>query len=221
MGYRPSPFIQAKPMSIDDLVFGNPSSRDQQIMNSSYYLDCIIPELKKFTPPKNSLSGPELNKLMEFTSVRKDEKDLLYDERLMQEIKKTFIKEGAQEEFIDTISTSIADDVLPVVIKLKYLFNRIRPQQLSWYYNLNLFPDHSYFVNNPSYPSTHTTLTIVTCHVLGNLYPQAYNKIQKIIEEVKSSRLYLGVHYPSDNNMSVVVAKSILDNKEFKMKYHL
>jgi membrane-associated phospholipid phosphatase len=136
-------------------------------------------------------------------------------------IKKTFMDGGAAKEFVDTVSTGVADDVIPLITQLKYHFNRPRPGQLAHYYGINLFPDHSYFTNNPSFPSGHTCLTVVTCNVLGNLYPEMFKKMLPVIKEVMDSRVSLGVHFPSDNDMSMVVAKSILANPEFKANYHL
>ena len=158
---------------------------------------------------------------MELVAIKRKVKDNLYDEGLLHMIKSHFINAGADSEFVTTITESIAEDVIPLVTKLKYWFNRPRPAQLSWYYDLNFFPDFSYFVNNPSYPSGHSTLTAVTCHVLGNLYPEGYESIKNVIAEARESRLYLGVHYPSDNDMAMVVAKAILENPEFKANYRL
>jgi hypothetical protein len=212
-----------KHIAFDDIVFGNPCKRDYDLIGKECYLDKTIPYLQKFNPPKNSsqVTVNELKALEELLSVKRDVKNNLYDEGLLGMIKDLFIDAGAEKDFVETVSKSIAGDVVPIITKLKYFFNRPRPAQLSYYYEMNFFPDFSFFVNSPSYPSGHVTLTVITAHVLGNLYPEAYRNVMPVINDVKNSRLYLGVHYPSDNDMAMVVSKAILDNAEFKASYRL
>lgn len=207
----------------DELAFGNPNQTDQMMMRKENYLDRELPKLYTFTPPPNSslVTRTEIEKLIQYVNSKRVVKNNLYDEALLQTIKQHFIDNGASEEFVTTVTNEIAEDVIPLVTKLKYHFNRPRPIQLSYYYDVNFFPDFSFFVNNPSYPSGHTTLTAITCHVLGNLFPENFDKINAVIKEARDSRLYLGVHYPSDNDMAMKVAKTVLENAEFKMKYRL
>lgn len=211
------------PIPFDEIGFGNPSARDHLMMTKEVYLDVLLPSLSNFTPPKNSsdVTRHELKHLEKLVLSKRVVKNNMYDNALLDMLKKIFIEQGASQEFVDTICDGVAEDVIPVITKLKYHFNRPRPAQLSWYYNMNLFPDFSYFTNSPSYPSGHTCLTVVTSHVLGNLYPEGFKKVQSVIQEVSDSRLMLGVHYGSDNDMSRVVAKKVLDNAEFKIKYRL
>ncbi len=212
-----------KNIPFDDIGFGNPSSRDFLIMKQDSYLDKLLPELQRFSPPKNSSAAAvsELKQLVNYVNSKREVKNNLYDEGLMKMIKELFMQGGADEQFIDQVSGKIAEDVIPILTKLKFFFNRPRPAQLSYYYDLEFFPDFSYFTNSPSYPSSHVALTVITTHVLGNIYPEMYNKAIPIIEEVKKSRLLLGVHYPSDNDMSMVVAKAVLENPEFKATFKL
>jgi hypothetical protein len=212
-----------QPIPFDSIAFGNPSARDHLMMTKENYLDKLIPEMKRWTPPPNSSSVTqnELKRLQQYLTTKREVKDNMYDEGLLDMIKSHFIKAGADKEFVTVVTEGVAEDVIPLITKLKYWFNRPRPSQLSWYYDMNFFPDFSYFVNNPSYPSGHSTLTAVTCHVLGNLYPEAYKTIQGVIKEARESRLYLGLHYPSDNDMAMVVAKNVLENPEFKANYRL
>lgn len=210
-------------INLDDIAFGNPSSRDFLIMKQENYLDALFPKLIRFTPPKNSSAAAagELQTLVNYVNAKREVKNNLYDEGLLLMIRDVFMEAGADKEFIETVSTGVAETVVPLITKLKYHFNRPRPAQLSWYHSLNFYPDFSYFTNSPSYPSSHVALTVITCHVLGNLHPEGYNRIQPLIEEMKQSRLYLGVHYPSDNDMSMVIAKAVLDNAEFKAEFNL
>ena len=40
-----------------------------------------------------------------------------------------------------------------------------------------------------------------------------------MIDDVAYSRLYLGVHYPSDNDFAIEIAKEILKHPDFTKKY--
>jgi membrane-associated phospholipid phosphatase len=208
---------------INKIVFGNPSAQDRLIMSCQNYLDKLIPSLKTFSNPKNNseVTISELNQLTHYLSLGKVVEHNLYDKNLIQYIKDFYITEGAPPELIDSLATSVQTDVVPLITKLKYHFNRPRPAQLAYYYDMQLYPDFSYFTNNPSYPSGHTTLTAITCEVFGNQFPETYKKISSLMPRVAESRLCLGVHYPSDNNMAHIVAKRVITNPEFKRKHKL
>lgn len=210
-------------IDIDKIIFGHPNARDYEIMMQDCYLDRLLPALQKYTPPQNSSKATydELMTLVEYTNRARVKEYSIYDEGLIPYVKEIFIKAGADEAFIDYLTKEIMNDVVPVITKLKYFFNRPRPAQIASYFDIVLIQDFSYFTNNPSYPSGHTCLTAVTCEVLGNLFPEGYSMMQELIRSVETSRLHLGVHYPSDNDMSRVVAKHVLTNPEFKVKYGL
>ncbi len=220
---------------IDQLRFGNPSKEDIANMHIENYLDKVIPELKSFTPPPNNSQATmeELKLLMEYAERYKEQgRKAVFDQSLVPYIDDLFIRNYAtdfstneiiEEEAnkIKKITQTIVDDLLPVITKLKYHFNRPRPFQLAYYYKYKLYPDYSYFVSSPSFPSGHTTMGTVICEVLGNVYPSSYSKMQAFMQEVAQSRLLMGVHFPSDNNMGVLIAQRILKNPEFRMRNHL
>lgn len=215
--------MQSSIKEIDKIVFGNPSARDYKIMQEQNYLDRLIPDFKMFPPPKNSseTTKKELQSLTDFVNTKREIQHHLFDEQLIAYIKKIFVDAGADQENIDMTAHNIMIDVVPLITKLKYFFNRPRPSQLACYYGLHLFPDFSYFTNTPSFPSGHSTLTAITCEVLGNHYPESYSRMKELIESVSVSRLYIGAHYPSDNDMSMVVAKRVISNPEFKLRHRL
>lgn len=192
-------------------------------MQVESYLDRLLPELYQLTPPKNTsqTTKDELHSLVRSVATERVIQNNVYDEKLLPHIKEIFVNAGADPEYIDVVTTGIAEDCIPLITKLKYFFNRPRPSQLAPYLDIKLYPDFSYFTNNPSYPSGHTTLTAITCEVLGNHYPEAYNIMKRLMDDVMTSRLYLGVHYPSDNDMGRLVAQKVVSNPEFMNKYRL
>lgn len=212
-------------LHLDDIQYGNPSREDYIIMTVESYLDYLVTDIQKlFPPPKNSspATKEELNLLFEYSRSNKAETHQhIFDRELVNYIQNLFIENGAPREHILNVTQNIVDEVMPVVTKLKYSFQRPRPFQLARYYRLNLYPYYSYFISSPSYPSTHTTLAAVICEVLGNTYPESYAAMKKLVRDVSESRLYLGVHYPSDNDTALLLSQKIVQNKEFKKKYML
>jgi hypothetical protein len=44
---------------------------------------------------------------------------------------------------------------------------------------------------------------------------------QNLAKDIEYSRIFLGVHYPSDNDFSLYIVDTIIKDKEFKAKYGL
>lgn len=82
-----------------------------------------------------------------------------------------------------------------VTMGLKYLVNRQRPYQR---YEGDLLPVTTEL--DPSFPSGHTTMAFATATSLSLLYPRWYIVAPAFLwaSAVGFSRLYLGVHFPSD-----------------------
>jgi hypothetical protein len=116
---------------------------------------------------------------------------------------------------------SIHDDVKPLILKLKYFFQRPRPYQLAYYYKLKLMPYTTLGADSPSFPSGHAIYSKVYSEVLGNHYPELYDALHNIHEQVCESRLMLGVHYQSDIDVGIYVGERICQFKEFMIKYQL
>lgn len=78
---------------------------------------------------------------------------------------------------------------------LKYLVRRPRPYQR---YEGDLLPVTT--EPDPSFPSGHTTMAFATATSLSLLYPRWYIVVPTLVwaSAVGFSRLYLGVHFPSD-----------------------
>ena len=105
------------------------------------------------------------------------------------------------------------------MIKLKFYYNRPRPYQLANYYKLKLFPYNSYVAYTPSFPSGHTVQAYVILNVISSKYPTYHSYCKEIIDDVAYSRIYMGEHYPSDNDFAKVIGKEILKHPEFTKKY--
>lgn len=207
------------------VTYGNPSIENKEKLEKNTIVMDLYKELSKSDYPAND-SEEVKNELEEIVQSMKDlDNDenapylvryINYDRGLITLLIKTLSEMGVKEEI--TIR-SIFDDISPLILKLKYKYQRPRPYQLAQYYKLKLFPFKSDSAGTPSFPSGHTIQSQVILGVLGQKYPKYYSQFKKMAEDIGYSRIYLGLHYPSDNDFGHLVAQRILEHPEFVKKY--
>jgi hypothetical protein len=210
------------------LLFGNPSRNFLQALNTDSYLDSLLPELASYAYPDNNSQDAveEINKLVAFTSELESNIDLqkrydIYDSDFENYIINVLSNVGISKDEVTSIMKDIHDDIKPLLLKLKYHFQRIRPKQLSIMLTMKMYPFASVSADTPSYPSGHSLQSRLYCEVLGNKYPKYYKQLNILAEDINVSRLYMGLHYPSDCEFSQYIATLVLNNPEFKKKYKL
>jgi membrane-associated phospholipid phosphatase len=133
---------------------------------------------------------------------------------------KTFCKKRLNQDYDEEID-GLIQDLAVVITKLKFAYQRPRPFQLAQYYKARLFPVISLVAISPSYPSGHTIEARVMAELIGSRHPEQYEFLIRLADDIAQSRLFLGLHYPSDNDFSLIVAKAIYTSKEFTTKYGL
>jgi hypothetical protein len=212
----------------DNLVFGNPNRVMLGYLKRETYLDDLQNDFFKLPPPKNDSTEvqDELQEIMLLTDELAKNDFLqkryeLYDEDFEKYLVSVLEKQGIQKDSVKRIIQSLHDDIIPVLVKTKFYFQRIRPHTLAYYYNLPLYPFVSKTSFSPSYPSGHTFQIKVYCEVLGNIYPQFYHSLMGLAEDVAKSRIYMGLHYKSDVEFGKYMAQMVLSHPEFKKKYKL
>ncbi len=217
---------------LNKVTYGNLSEYHLDILKQKCLADEVIPILDKTYgsqldfPLNNSESvKQELNEMVE--KVRsifdKSNSDHLarykrYDRNLMQSIVSAFTVKGID---VEELSDSINNDIAPTIIKLKQKYQRPRPYQLAQYYKLKLFPYDTFSGHSPSYPSGHTIQAYVILNIIGNKYPKSYGFCKQFITDIADSRVYLGLHYPSDNDASYLIGQEILKLKSITDKYKI
>ena len=112
-------------------------------------------------------------------------------------------------------------DIAPLLLKLKYHFQRPRPRQVAQYYKLKLFPYQSFSADTPSYPSGHTLEAYVILNVIANKFPNEYQFCKEMINDIAYSRIYLGLHFATDNDFAKFVGQEILKHPNFTKKYEI
>lgn len=211
---------------LDFISWGQPSREDRNNMQNKNYLFDVLPDLQKWSPPQNSSKATleELNQLVAYSKMTEGgERRRVFDSDLVPYINDLFAKNGVDPDIVKDLTKTIVLDVIPLITFLKYHFQRPRPAQLAYYYELDFFPCFSKFVSSPSYPSGHSTMCLVIAEVLGTKYardfPGCFEIMSQFAEEVAESRLYMGVHYASDNRFARQTALAIINNREFRKKY--
>lgn len=210
------------------LGYGNPNRKYLQYLNEASYLDSLLPELNSYPyPDVNSQEAiDEINLLInatnELSSNQQIEKSyILYDEKFEDYIINVLSNKGIPYEDLSKIVKDLHNDIVPIITKLKYNYQRIRPLQLSYMYQMALYPYQCKNCDTPSYPSGHSIQSKIYCEVLGNKYPKYYKQLIELANDISKSRIYLGVHYPSDCTFANYVGDVILNHPEFKRKYKL
>ena len=96
-----------------------------------------------------------------------------------------------------------------ITLKLKYEYNRLRPQQIAEMNGEKLTPLTS--VDTPAFPSNHAVSGIVLAEILKMYYPQVSKELNEIANRNADSRVELGVHFPSDVEAGRLLAKELME----------
>ena len=118
------------------------------------------------------------------------------------------------QEYIDRFYNIVE----PVLMNIKHYWNRPRPVQLAKLFNISIDPIATNTVHTPSYPSGHTMYSKLVANILKHHYPQIENKIlDNIVYDTARARVMMGVHFPSDNQASMLLANYVFKNLISKM----
>ncbi len=214
-----------KPMNLNQVTYGNPTKELKAFLEEDCLVDDLFLKFKENYFPLNDseLVKDELNEIVDYINSISDEENKpfltrykAYDRNLTQVITTTFKQKGID---VENLCEDIIDDIRGLIYKLKYFYQRPRPNQLAQYYKLKLFPYNSFSANSPSYPSGHTLQAYVILNVIADKYPNQYQFCRDMIDDVEYSRLYLGLHFSTDNDFAKEVAKEILKHPKFTKKY--
>jgi hypothetical protein len=212
-------------MEFNDLTYGNPTHEQLGFIQGSCLVDDLFDTFKDAVVPNNDseLVKDELNEVADSLAVMSQPENqnylkryLAYDRNLIQAISSIFKQKDIE---VEELVTEIVKDIQNLIFKLKFHIQRPRPFQIAQYYKLKLFPYKSFSAHTPSYPSGHTVQAIVILNVLGNKYPTEYQYCKELIEDISYSRIYLGHHFPTDNDGGRELGKAILKHPEFTKKY--
>lgn len=175
----------------------------------------VLPE-----PPKNTSeeTRKELEYLQSLTSnLSYEEKNLVHlvDKEPLDLYKPIFdsMRQAIPKKEFKKLY-KIAD---PIITNLKNKFNRPRPKQLGNLldYRINVIETKTH--HTPAYPSGHTIYAALGAYLFSDMYPHRSSEFFKMIGVAGFARCLQGVHYPSDNEASMVISGAIWQDVRYKL----
>lgn len=109
-------------------------------------------------------------------------------------------------------------NILKNVIKnLKHKHNRPRPYQLSDKYGISINLLDSKTAQTPAYPSGHTAYAALGAYILAAKYPAHSEHFFDKVSTAGMARMLMGVHYPSDNEASMIITGAVWEDIRYKL----
>ena len=120
-------------------------------------------------------------------------------------------------EFPNEIFDKSWNILSPIVKNLKHRHNRPRPCQLAEKYGIQLNVLYSKTAQTPSYPSGHTAYAALGAYILAAKYPQYSKYFFDKVSTAGMARMLMGVHYPSDNEASMIITGAVWEDIRYKL----
>ena len=97
----------------------------------------------------------------------------------------------------------------PILFYIKHEINRPRPAQLAYYYKLPLYPIIATDAMSASYPGGHAISVFILAEYYSRKYPIYRGELEQLAERIAESRVKMGLHFPSDTEISRYMSKII------------
>jgi len=170
-------------------------------------------------PPANTseTTKAELMYLQEITrdaAFRDKDLVMMVDKQFGDPLYKAILKNRPfPQKEVDKL-WNIVDNVIQM---LKYKYDRPRPYQLSPLMGYDVKVMHTDSHLTPAYPSGHTAYGAIVTYYLAALYPELSSELFGVPGIIGRARMLQGVHYPSDNEASMVIVGAIWENIRYKL----
>jgi acid phosphatase (class A) len=86
-------------------------------------------------------------------------------------------------------------------------------------YGMALEPRVSKTAGTPSYPSGHAFQSRLAAEVLASYAPNDADKFRALADKIADSRMWLGVHFPSDIEYGKYLAQSVAPEVVANLRY--
>lgn len=208
---------------IDKVKFGNLSLKDKEKtlkddeVSSRLKELGLYDELFEMPPPSNSspTTKEELTQVL-YATKNVSESTLEFCQNAEDDLVQLFV-DFLYRYSITDVTRQQLDEVLdqtePLLYRLKEHYCRPRPNQLAVYYDLDLYVKiETKAANHPAYPSGHSYESYIMAALLSQKYPKHKEKLMRFANSIGLSRILIGVHYKSDHEFGVYLAKLLIDN---------
>ena len=190
---------------VDDIVANDDPIKDWFIVSGLMDKICL-------SAPKNDsdTTRRDLEALVELVG-NVTEEDVAFAEFVENEdsLAKLFMRvlsEAGVEESIEEYY-QVYNQTLSLLHYLKHRINRPRPCQLARHFGLPVFPLVRTDAQTASYPSGHALVSFVMSEYYSRKYPYLAPVLMELGEKIAKSRENVGIHYPSDTEVSRLISK--------------
>tara|TARA_Y100000385_G_scaffold182409_1_gene188405 strand:+ start:4787 stop:5425 length:639 start_codon:yes stop_codon:yes gene_type:complete len=200
----------------DEIIFGKPSEKHVKKMNRSFgvFEGFNMTNLYNIPPSPNS-SSETLEELFELDKI-KPNPDFV---RKADNIVEYFIERTSDLDIkkdLKTFIESVIHDSGPIILRLKYHYNRPRPIQVAKMQGLKFHHQPLESAMSPSYPSGHTAQSYLLAYMLSDIYNKYKNRFFKIAEEISVSRNVARQHFISDSEFGKKIGHELWRHYETK-----
>ena len=105
----------------------------------------------------------------------------------------------------------------PIIMNLKHKFNRPRPKQLGDVMDFDINVTKTGTHSTPAYPSGHTAYAAIASYLFADMYPHYSSEFFKMVGVAGHARCLQGVHYPSDNEASMVITGAVWQDVRYNL----
>ena len=151
-------------------------------------------------------------------AVKNATKEQIEDYKLCDQNSSHFIEKYLKDNNLkydkDTVEF-IEDQCVPIVRHYKNHFNRPRPYQVAEVYNKELNRFVSDTAKTPAYPSGHAMQPMVVALYYARKYPEHKSELVRGAKRCGYGRVIAGMHYPSDYDAGIELAKQLMDYVEY------
>lgn len=174
------------------------------------------------SPPLNS-SQETFNELLLISRVTKSRKnkdiELVHNIDLDMDTPYKLILKKYRLEYPTNYINLFYDIVKPVLLNIKSYWNRPRPKQLAELYNIDIDVIVTDTHHTAAYPSGHVVYSSLVSQIIKDIYPQVKQKeLDHIVLKTAEARVLQGVHYPSDNQASIIFTKYMFNRLNPKLR---
>jgi len=189
--------------------YGNPSHKHIQRIDKFISEEGETPEIFPEPPLNSSL---ETQEELEYLYVLQEEERPYMEDLIVkadQDLQSLFYELCAEYQIdpMKPVVENIMEKVSEIAAFMKYSYNRPRPFQLAWHYDIELYPMDSISAWSAAYPSGHTTQAEMLRLYYTNLYPELAEEFMRVAALISRTRMIGGMHYPSDIAAGILLAR--------------
>jgi len=187
-------------LTLDKLVYSTDvPKKHREIManiSNTIFADFDIRQFKSTPPPKNS-SNQTFREMISLDKIMMPLNQINAADHVDNYFKGYFIQNNL--DFPTKDVRKIVQDSKPIILTLKYFYNRPRPAQVAKALSLKFHHEPLETAKTPSYPSGHSTQAFLVGKYLSAIYPEHSVNIMNLADDISKSRLAANIHYPTDS----------------------